>query len=324
MSNTILQYKKSIDTKVKIAIEKTFKTKVLDVLKMKNGEYNHVYKVVTIDNSLLVRVFRNKYWPEDGKLEWIEKQLTKQRIPHAKILYYSRKSDYFLNGFMVTEFLEGLNGWSAVRQNQISIEQSFVEIGKAANRIHKIQIKKFGLVNKGKGTEANFIKKEINSMREHLEKLTKQKQFDQSFQENLFSKIESSLIDLLPKLKPVLVHADPSRENAIYTPDGRWILIDWDNALSSIWLEDFADLTFWCDYKRRKKEAIKREALIAKNFFKGYGKTVLTPTQIQKITKVLHIIKCVKMLPYYYFIQKNLKDYKWVKNKLYRLLGHSY
>ena len=96
------RYRKSIDRRVKPAVEKVLGLRVLSVSKVKSGEVNHVYKVETNKRTVLVRVFRYETWPEDGKLQWTEKQFVKYHIPHAKLLFYSRNSRWFPNGFMAS------------------------------------------------------------------------------------------------------------------------------------------------------------------------------------------------------------------------------
>lgn len=321
MKDKIFRYKKFIDAKIKTAAAGAIKVLVTDAQKIQMGEYNYVYKVLTSRGPVLARVFRRKYWPEAGKLQWIEKQLRKQHIPHAKILYYSRDSGYFPNGFMVTEFLEGGDGRTAVNAGRLSLAQAFVNIGRALKKVHRIKVRKFGLVNYGQGENSDFISQRvIKNLQQHSKDLLRIK----IMQPEIYKIAQEVLVrDLSPfnrRFKPVLVHRDPARENAIYTPDKKWVLVDWDNAISSTWLEDYADLTFWADYKTSSAAAGRKKVLIEKNFFRGYGKTSFTKAEIKIIERSLHIIKCVQMLPYYYFTQKNMDGFRYIKNKLNRLL----
>jgi hypothetical protein len=85
----------------------------INSLKMTQGDVNEVYKVETKQGPLIVKVFSNSLWPEDGKLEWIEKQLTRYEIPHARTLYYSRDDACFPHGLMISECVEGGNAAEA-------------------------------------------------------------------------------------------------------------------------------------------------------------------------------------------------------------------
>ena len=134
------------------------------------------------------------------------------------------------------------------------------------------------------------------------------------------AKIKPILLQLTNKFFPVLVHSDPNRENAIFTPNREWILIDWDNAYAGSWLEDYTDLTYWADWGRKPSHAKRMRTLINKNFFKGYGASNFTQEQIIKVEKVLHIIKAINMLVYYYYFKKNHPEFTKTQKKLLKLL----
>lgn len=110
------RYNKKIDAAVIKAANFALGITIKRSVKMEHGEVNHVYKVITENKNYLVRVFKNKNWPEPDKLPWIEKQLAKYKIPHAKIVYFSKDKRFFPYGFMITEFVEGLNGEQAVEK----------------------------------------------------------------------------------------------------------------------------------------------------------------------------------------------------------------
>jgi thiamine kinase-like enzyme len=218
---------------------------------------------------------------------------------------------------MITEFINGCDGRRAVKEKKITLAKAFFYIGKSLKEVHKIKIKKFGLIKNGKGENSNFINLKVLTA---LRRLFSVKNIENGLAEKIQTVVELNLRSFAFKFEPVLVHSDPARENAIYTPDRKWVLIDWDNATSSTWVEDYADLTFWTDYHTTLSEAKKRKALIRSNFFRGYGKINFKPQEIDKIEHALHILMCVQKLPYYYYTQKNMDGYRYVKNKLSRLL----
>ena len=138
----IFPYNKSIDKKIKVAVAKVLDTKVLSAHKIKSGEINHVYKVSTSKGFFVARVFRYDDWPENGKLEWIEKQLGRLKVPHAKMVYYSKSKTFFPNGFMISEYVEGVDGTSAVKKGIITEYELYYKFGELSRKIHKIKIKK--------------------------------------------------------------------------------------------------------------------------------------------------------------------------------------
>jgi Ser/Thr protein kinase RdoA (MazF antagonist) len=316
----IFKYNKKIDSDIILAIAEVLKVKVKKAIKMKHGEVNHTYKIITEEGNFLARIFKNKAWPEKGKLQWIEKQLVKYKIRHAKILYYSSRNNFFPYGFMVTEFLDGCNGNQAVKRKQISFADAFIKTGEALKKIHKIKIKKFGKINNGNGENSSFITNKLNKVKERIERLEK----SHVIKPGLFSPIEKRIKVTFGQfdnqLFAVLNHADANRENAIFTSKREWVLIDWDNAYSGIWVEDYTELTYWVDWDRKPAHAKRVHALIKRSFFKGYGAHNFSDDQIIAMENVLHILKATNMMIYYYFTKNSLIEFKKTRNKFYKLL----
>lgn len=314
-------YSKTIDKQVTVAVQKILKVPEAQAVKLAGGEVNHVYRVTAQNKEYLVRVFKNKFWPEDGKLLWIEKQLAKRRIPHAKILHYSRASTYFPFGLMISEFLEGVDGGTAVRKRKLTLAQAYEYIGSATRKVHSIHIKKFGHVNNGKGAYVNFLKWKTDKVHERFAQFELTKEFESDIAQQVEMRVKGVLSPFVKRFSPVLVHGDPNRDNAVWTKDKQWVLIDWDNARAGIWLEDYADISFWIQFKGRSASVRRGKlALYRKHFFTGYGKVSFRPREIERIEYGLHILQCVNLLPYYYFNKKNLADFKATKKRLYQLL----
>ncbi len=311
-------YNKSIDQKVVRAATEVLKTSVDSIKKINQGVVNHVYKVSTSTDIFIVKVFRYRYWPEDGKLEWIEKQMRKHHVPHAKVIYYSRASKYFPYGFMVSEYIEGLHGWEAISKHKHSLFDSWKESGKLLKKIHSIHGKKFGHVNNGEGSEKNFITYESNIAKEKLDALVKQKRIGKEMAHSITATAEKILRPFEKRFKPVLVHGDASRDNSILSTDGKFILIDWDNAKLSIPLWDFFVLTSWMPVMPKwKNKATRTKAKQA--FFRGYGSTDFTQEEIKQIEPGIHLLFYAGLLKFY--TEKGQKYYerrilKMIKNVL--------
>lgn len=90
---------------VERAIAEVLSTLVLKLQRIELGIVNHVYKTETTQGNFIIRIFNYTTWPEDGLLEWIEKQLAKKHIPHAKLIYYTRSKKFFPHGFMISKFV---------------------------------------------------------------------------------------------------------------------------------------------------------------------------------------------------------------------------
>jgi aminoglycoside phosphotransferase (APT) family kinase protein len=316
----LFHYNRKIDGQIKLAVEKVLHVSVKSASKMKHGEVNHVYKIITGHKNYLARVFRNKNWPSSGILPWIERQLIKHRIPHAKIVYYTRGNKFFPYGFMITEFLEGWNGPKAVDLRKISLTKAYQKIGAVLKKVHKIKVKKFGEINHGRGEWKNFLEHKLNEIKFRITTLEEDKAIPPGLFRVIKIKLEETLEPFKNKFFPVLNHGDANRDNAIFTKEGKWVLVDWDNAYFGIWLEDFTELTFWVDWARPQPQAKIRKKLITKNFFKGYGKTEYSLKEIAKMEVGLHIAKCTDMMIYYFYNKKSMTEFRKTKKKLLRLL----
>lgn len=313
-------YHKGIDRLIVKAVSSAMKVEVKKAVKIKHGEVNHVYKIITSRGNLLARVFKNKNWPAKESLPWIEKQLAKHKIPHAKILYYSRSSKFFPFGFMVTEFIQGPNGNEAVKLGRISFSQAFEKTGKMLRKVHAIKARKFGSINNKQDQYSDFIKFKLLRARNNLKRLESHNLIQRGLYKVVEKQIKETFLPFQKSFFPVLNHADANRENAILSPDGQWVFVDWDNAYFGIWLEDYTELTYWVDWKRKPIHAKRIHALINKNFFKGYGGHQFSQTQIADLEKTLHLIKATNMMIYHWFSKKDQADFKKSKSKFLKLL----
>ncbi len=316
----IYAYKKIIDTRIGPAVSQVLGVTVISAEKIKSGEINHVYKITTERKAYVARVFRYKKWPEDGKLEWIEKQLTKLRIPHAKLLYYSRESTYFPNGFMVSEFVEGMSGKEAVLRGLISETELYRQFGTLAKQFHQVRIQKFGAVNLGKGVYDNFTHMQILGVRKILNMLTKHT----ALPTNPYGQVEALINNTLTKhqalIRPCLLHGDMSETNTIVTPKKAIVLIDWDNARAGFWLADFIELSRRQLFDPTWKNSPKRMTGARNAFLKGYGKTPFTPRELKALEHTLQVIRQIWQMNYYYFDNVDKKKFAEVKRVFYKLL----
>ncbi|RJR28214.1 aminoglycoside phosphotransferase family protein [Candidatus Microgenomates bacterium] len=320
MNTGPLRYNKDIDKKIAEAVEDSLKTKVNLFEKIQKGEFNHVYKVTTDKQKVIIRVFRSGEWPEEDKPMWIEERLAGLNIPHAKILFHTRDSKFFPYGFMITEFIEGKNGWDAITNGKITFEEFQKQLSEILTQIHEVKVDKYGLLKGGKGENSSFTKYKLNKLAKEWEKAKKIENLDQS----LYEKSKEIVLETLEKLEnrstPVLIHGDAGPDNSIVTPEGKIILVDWDSAKSSIWFEDYSWMMYWGshlgsfgprDERMKKIFDFSNEITTNANF---------TPDELWQLTKALHIIQAIDLLAYYYIDQKNMEAYKSTKERLTNLL----
>lgn len=316
----IFPYNKSIDKKIKIAVAKVLNTKVLSAHKIKSGEINHVYKISTSKGFFVARVFRYHDWPENGKLEWIEKQLSKLKVPHAKMVYYSKSKTFFPNGFMISEFIPGIDGTSAVKKKIISETKLYFELGSIASKIHQVKVKRYGHINQGKGNLKDYIKLQLSGMEETLKPLVTKKLIETDPYPVIAKLIRKTFKPLRNKIHPVLLHGDMSETNIIVSKKDKIILIDWDNARAGIWLADFIELSRRQLFDKAWSTDPARATRARKAFFKGYGKTNFTKQEIIDTEKTLQIIRQARQMHYYAFDKKDSKKFDVIKDLFYKLL----
>lgn len=213
--------------------------------RIEKGEFNQVFIVETDSERFVMRVFRHGHWPEDGKLLWIENQLTAYSIPHAKVIYYSRSNDYFPHGFMIIEFVQGKNGSDAMVDGDLSFDDFHKKLAVVLSGIHAIPIAKFGLIHSGEGEFSDLVEYKMNKLQKDRQKLSEIPDLDIRFIDRIEEKVREVFSRYSDKLYPVLVHGDATPDNSIVTPDGNIVLVDWDAATADTWICDYAWLTYW-------------------------------------------------------------------------------
>ncbi len=297
--------------KIRVALKDSLGIDSVKIIQLTTGSYNNVFKITTKkDDQLIFRIYRNKSWPEYGKLEWISNTLSERNIPTAKILYSTRKNEHFKNGFMIQEFINGDLVEEVVGQ-QISPEDYYKKLGVLMKKIHQIRIPKYGYIGSGSGDHVSlgtFIERDFSRFFKRVHSLKVFSDKDQNF-------LTEKILDLLKNissLPPTLIHNDLSLNNVMLLKTGDIILIDWDNAISGCWIQDFAIMTYWM--RGSHPDELKREELI-RLFLESYSPD-FDEKSIRKFELVFHTIQSINLLGYYYYDDKSKLSYKKVLNYL--------
>lgn len=304
------------------AIEQVLKTKVISVFKIAKGEFNQVFKV-TLESKIpvIVRIFRNKNFPNTDDLLWIEKQFTLHNLPHAKILYCSRDKLYFPNGFMVTEFVHGTGGDDAIKKGTVTFELFHQKLVALLEKVHQIKIDNYGFINGGKGTRPNFLHFWLEKMKEAYEiKYKTIPNFDHKLYLEAVTVVTKLLEPLQNKFTPVLTHCDPGPDNCIWTEDNQVILIDWDTAMSGIWPYDLAILTYSGSHLNRFGSLEKRQEKIRNIFLESNKPSNLSVEELKNTERALHLVHAFSLLNYYYFGLGNIERYDLTIKRISLLL----
>src|SRR3972149_7304253 len=309
MADWIFEHSPAIDIKVKNVIPEVLGVKVKSIERINQGEVNYVYKIKTENQIVLARISRYKNWPDINKLKWIFNKLEEKGILHPKILFSDTSSKYFRFGFIITEWVNGKDGMSLIREGKLSRKTAVGKIAETLRKTHKVSIGGFDKFNgSGKG--------EYMTWEESLFSFLKDPKYrkavgDEGYKENLNEKGIGEMKRIIKELnyqpKSVLTHQDTTPENAIFNKDGT-ILIDWDNAIGSSWIDDIAWITFWMGKKARR-------------WFLEVYKSEESLDLIEKVERVIHMRLAITLLPYYLYSTKNYKNAEKMTRRLRRLIS---
>jgi aminoglycoside phosphotransferase (APT) family kinase protein len=305
-----------MDEYIKEAI-KELGYKPIHISMLTGGSFNKVFKITTIDEQQLVmRVFRGKRIPEEGKLEWISEELEKIHVPFARVIYLTRDSKYFKNGFMLQEYVEGDTVQNLV-DSKISYKQFYSKLGCIVKKVHDININHYGSIKNGVGEYevlTDYLAYYLDEYSQRVVSIPEDIGFDFKHIRCFFLR-EVKELAILP---PVLNHGDLSPNNVMLSQsDHQLYIIDWDDAMSHVWLYDFAMMTYWMGF--RHADVHEREEYIS-IFLDRYAPD-LDYHRVRHYEQVFHLLQNINLLGYYYYDAKDTNAFKDTVEVFYRLRG---
>ena len=197
------------------------------------------------------------------------------------------------NGFMVSKWIEGINGGQSIKDGIYSTRSFAKETAKVLSRVHTIKILRYD-----KGVKFSDI------YQKKISEIIKDNKFQRLFKKNYVKNIIELLLYALKKIpipqQAILVHSDPSPDNIIVQNDKSLVLVDWDDSEESWWVRDYAYLTYWSDNPEE----------IRVGFFAGYGKVDMSSKETKIAELVEWILQSLRFLPYYKFYFIDEEKYK--------------
>lgn len=288
----IFQDTPELNEKLKVALRSIFHQE-LNLERIKQGEVNYAYKVT---NSKAIpfchaRVFKHEGYPDVDKLLWISKELKRLNIPQAKILYIENSSKDFPNGFMVSEWIEGVDGWQSIKDDRYSLREFTLETAKILSRVHTIKVAGFGrFYTKRQGYYNTYMERILGIPEDgNILELFKANCLKREYVNNIVNLLLKALKKVSIPQQAVLVHADPTPDNIIVRADKSLVLVDWDDSEGSWWVRDLAFLTYW----HVEHEEIKSE------FLAGYGKVNMSGKELKIAEFVEWIQQSFRLLWHY-------------------------
>jgi aminoglycoside phosphotransferase (APT) family kinase protein len=321
MDAQFLRYSKEIDTNIVRALEFEMNVHVLGAKKTEGGEFNYSYKITTDKDTLIARVFRERNEPPDGKLEWVEGQLSDHKIPHAKMLYYSRDETFFPYGFMVAEFLEGKDGKRAIMDGDISFADFFDKLAPLLQQIHSITTIGFGEIRNGRGEYNTYYDSKLGLYERIKDRLSPLADIEVDVHERVLQEV-LKLQQYEGLFESVLLHGDPPPGNSIVKPDGGIILIDWDNVKCGSWIDEYVGLVtrgaFMWEHELSEEE---RNKIIQVSFKNHYNGVDFDNPNLLEVMKILEILNAYSGIAVHYYQHEDMSLYDIAKKRVEALLS---
>jgi aminoglycoside phosphotransferase (APT) family kinase protein len=283
--------------------------------KIPSGSMNHVFKVDTSSGIVIARVFGQKNSPDTSKLFWIDKKLAENDIDSPRILFGNRSSLYFPYGFMMSEYVEGVNGWEAIQRGGLSLEEYHKKFGALVKQIHSIPLSETGAI---KLSDKKYSFNWLDDVLDHFKKVSN---FSDSDCYKIKGYIENTFAAFADRFPNVLCHCDIGLQNHLVADNKNITLIDWDLAEADSPFRDIATVTLGVKEMDHfgQRDVVTQKIRAA--FLEGYGPTGLEEDEMIRIERAYHLISHIHNLPFHYdAVNGNQQDNETTK-EIYEIIN---
>ena len=304
---------------LRAAAESVLGERVRRVSRLPFGNVNAVFKVETKSRACAFKVFRYEVWPEDGKLLWVESQLTLRGVPHARLIHYTRERAHFPFGFSVCEFAEGDNCKGLIRAGRLAPAAFGERAASFLKRVHAIGVARYGYIGAGCGMEEDFTGWLLAcEVFDNLRKIDDGSRLAETLRPRFERAVEPVLRRFESRFAPALVHYDCTPKNGLLDAEGRLLFVDWDESVAAPWLMDYAALTYWYSYTYKDGAARDREEF-REAFLRGYGEADFERDELREIEHALHAAQAAGVLSYLYTVG-DAQGFRRTRELLFQLL----
>jgi len=256
---------------IRTKAEQLLNAKVDKIRKVENVPNNTVYKMWVQNKPYIFKIYKQRNWPEDRKLLFVNRQLIEHKIGCATIIEFDRSDPQFPTGYVIEECLPGKTADQIAFNEQAGLA-FYEKLAKLVSRIHKIRIKNFGYIGGGIAgypSLTDFISDEFD---ERAKNLINKQLFDKTSLLEIKNMVTDRL-RLCDGHPSVLCHGDLSTKNVIVDEKGELTLIDWDDAMSYNWIADLSRMTYWMKFKYNADEFERYRACFMEHYTTDYRKS---------------------------------------------------
>ncbi len=230
-------------TSIENLISDTLGCTPTDLKPFGHASNNRVYAFSCSGERYIFKLYRSRYWPEDGKLSFINRLLRDNGIPCAELICFTRQHPDFPNGYLIEREVPGTNAEITELSEQEACDM-YAKLGTLMTRIHKIALTNFGYVGDG----IAWAKSMCEFFEEEFSERANQLIENQIYSSEEIARLKNTFFETMRSfedLPSVLCHGDLSRKNIMLQKDGSLILIDWDDVMAYNWMADISRFTFW-------------------------------------------------------------------------------
>ena len=270
-------------------VKKHFGCSADEIRKIENATNNFVYSCTAAGESFFLKLYRNKDWPETGKIPFVYQNLLQKSIPCAQQVAYNRDNEVYPNGYLIEREIQG----TAADKIQLSREEEirlYAQMAELVSSVHDIRIHRFGYIGSGIADcdrFTDFLEDEFDGLGSRLK---------DAVSETQLKTLKEKVLDIIhdyEDLPSVLCHGDLSTKNVIIRNDGEISLIDWDDAMALNWMADVSRLTFWM-----KQNYSEQEYILYRDIFLEHYRTIYRKDQFDTFENAYHIYVALDFLAF--------------------------